>query len=133
MKPAPGSFLWLVAHDMRLNWRRFVDMMDANKAARYLAAILATGLLVLHLVAWPAVLLIAPHVQGPDARIGPLAIATLCIFTWMIAQGLFATTRTLFDRGDLDLLLGAPLPATRIVLRFIGLAVLTLLIWLKWI
>ncbi len=114
MKPAPGSFLWLVAHDMRLNWRRFADMTGGARP-RTLGALIACGVLVLHLVAWPAVLLIRPHVQGIDAGTTPIAIATLCIFTWMIAQGLFATTRTLFDRGDLDLLLGAPLPAARIL------------------
>jgi len=114
MKPAPGSFLWLVAHDMRLNWRRFADMFG-GASTRNIGALLACGILVLHLVTWPAVVLIMPHVHGPDANITPLAIATLCIFTWMIAQGLFSTTRTLFDRGDLDLLLGAPLPATRIL------------------
>lgn len=118
MKPAAGTFLWLVAHDTRLNWRRFVDMMGGRsngKLTHNLGLVLACGVIVLHLVAWPAVLLIAPHVHGADASIMPLAIATLSIFTWMIAQSLFATTRTLFDRGDLDLLLGAPLPAARIL------------------
>jgi len=114
MNPAPGSFLWLVAHDMRLNWRRFVDMMG-GASIRNLGVLLACGVVVLHLVAWPAVLLVKPHVHGANASLTPLAIAMLCIFTWMIAQGLFATTRTLFDRSDLDLLLGAPLPAARIL------------------
>ena len=26
MKPRPGSLLWLVAHEVTLNWRRFLDM-----------------------------------------------------------------------------------------------------------
>ena len=117
MKPAPGTFLWLVAHDMRLNLRRFVDMMGGaqGKLTHHLGWLLAGGVVVLHLVAWPAALLIGPHVHKAEASILPLAIATLSIFTWMIAQSLFATTRTLFDRGDLDLLLGAPLPAARIL------------------
>lgn len=118
MNQAPGSFLWLVAHDVRLNWRRFADMMSGHpgsKATRRISILLACGVLVLHLVAWPVVLLIEPYVHGGERSAAPLAIATLCIFTWMIAQGLFATTRTLFDRGDLDLLLGAPLPAARIL------------------
>lgn len=118
MKPVPGTFLWLAAHDVRLNWRRFVDMMGGgvdSKLTRHLGLVLACGVLVLHLVAWPAALLIGPHVHGAEASIVPLAIATLSIFTWMIAQSLFATTRTLFDRGDLDLLLGAPLQAARIL------------------
>lgn len=118
MNPAPGSFLWLVVHDVRLNWRRFADMMSdrpGSTATRKIMFLLACGALVLHGVAWPAVLLVEPYVHGPEAGAAPLAVAALCIFTWMIAQGLFATTRTLFDRGDLDLLLGSPLPATRIL------------------
>ncbi len=114
MTMAPGSFLWLVAHDTRLNWRRFADMLGGI-SKRSLGPLLACGILVLHLAAWPAVLLIGPHMRGGDVGAMPLAIATLCIFTWMIAQSLFATTRTLFDRGDLDLLLGAPLPPARIL------------------
>jgi ABC-2 type transport system permease protein len=117
MTPAPGSFVWLVAHDVRLNWRRFVDMMGGadGKLTRNLGLLLASGVLVLHLVAWPAALLIGSHVHGSGASVMPLAIMTLSIFTWMIAQSLFATTRTLFDRGDLDLLLSSPLPAVRIL------------------
>jgi ABC-2 type transport system permease protein len=114
MKPAPGSFLWLVVHDVRLNWRRFADMLG-GASTRRLFGLLACGVLALHLAAWPAVLIIGQHVRGADAGVTPLAIAVLCIFTWMIAQGLFSTTRTLFDRGDLDLLLGAPLPTARIL------------------
>ncbi len=114
MNLVPGSFLWLVAHDMRLNWRRFVGMLGET-STRAIGVLLACGILVLHLVAWPAVRLVNPHVYGAEANLAGLTVATLCIFTWMIAQGLFATTRTLFDRGDLDLLLGAPLPAARIL------------------
>ncbi|MFN3746417.1 MAG: hypothetical protein ACK4TL_17080 [Hyphomicrobiaceae bacterium] len=114
MKPAAGSFLWLVTHDVRLNWRRFADMIGGT-SIRGLLGLLVCGSLALHLVAWPAVLMIGPHVHGADDAVASLAIAILCIFTWMIAQGLFSTTRTLFDRGDLDLLLGAPLPAARIL------------------
>lgn len=114
MKPPPGTFLWLVVHDMRLNWRRGIDMLGGEEF-RWLGVLLLGGTVVLHLVAWPAVLLIGPHVHGTDTSITPLAIGVLCIFTWMIAQSLFSTTRTLFDRGDLDLLLGAPLPPARIL------------------
>lgn len=113
MSMAPGSFLWLVTHDVRLNWRRFADMLG-GLGVLGLTGVFVGGAIVLHLVAWPAFLWLAPHLETDDAA-APLAIALFCIFTWMIAQGLFGITRTLYDRGDLDLLLGAPLPASRIL------------------
>jgi ABC-2 type transport system permease protein len=114
MRLAPGSFLWLVAHDVRLNWRRFADMLGGASVVG-LTGLLVGGVLILHLVAWPALLLLEPHIHGGDATIMPIATAVFCIFTWMIAQGLFSVTRTLYDRGDLDLLLGSPLPPARIL------------------
>jgi ABC-2 type transport system permease protein len=114
MRPAPGSFLWLVAHDVRLNWRRFTDMLGGANVIG-LTALFVGGAIVLHVVAWPAVLWLGPHVHGDGATMMPLATVVFCIFTWMIAQGLFGVTRTLYDRGDLDLLLGSPLPAARIL------------------
>ena len=114
MRLAPGSFLWLAAHDVRLNWRRFADMLGGASVVG-LMGLFVGGILVLHLVAWPALLLLEPHIHGDDATIMPIATAVFCIFTWMIAQGLFSVTRTLYDRGDLDLLLGSPLPAARIL------------------
>ena len=87
----------------------------AAPALSDLTALFVGGAIVLHLVAWPAVLWLEPHVHGDGATIMPLATAVFCIFTWMVAQGLFGVTRTLYDRGDLDLLLGSPLPAARIL------------------
>lgn len=112
-----GSFLWLVAHDLRLNWRRFVDMFGGAAPGRALM-LAGLGALVLHALAWPALPYLAHHLQG--SATGPasrLAIGALliCIASWMTAQGLFIATRTLYDRGDLDLLLGSPQSARRIL------------------
>ena len=113
----PGTFLWLVAHDLRLNWRRFEDMMGGAGPGRALL-IAIVGALALHALAWPAVPLAAEHMQGPlTAPESRLAIGALliCAASWMMAQGLFAATRTLYDRGDLDLLYGSPMPPRRIL------------------
>ncbi|MGE3914317.1 MAG: hypothetical protein AB7F78_01355 [Hyphomicrobiaceae bacterium] len=113
----PGSFPWLVHHDLRLNWRRFVDMFGGATPTRALLIALLGGL-ALHALAWPALPFLADFLQGPattpDSR---LAIGALlvCVASWMVAQGLFAATRTLYDRGDLDLLYGSPLGARGIL------------------
>ena len=113
MKLAPGSFPWLLAHDIRLNWRRFESMFGAATAATKWSMLLA-GMIVLHLAAWPLVLWLSPYVHATDAESTPIATFVVCMFTWMIAQSLFGISRVLFDRGDLDLLLGSPASTARV-------------------
>lgn len=119
MSPAPGSFLWLLCNDVRLNWRRFAGMLGrAGRAGPWLIA--AAAIIVSHLIAWPVAKWLGPVVdrwpQGQGGASGPAAMAGLLagMFCWMVAQSLFGTMRTLYDRGDLDLLMGSPLPATNI-------------------
>ena len=108
-----GTFLWLLAHDVRLNWRRFADMLGGARWSVLLAVFLG-GSTLLHVVAWPLVPRLSGLVQGEDGPSVPLMAAVICTFSWMIAQSLFGATRTLFDRADLDLLLGSPLPPVRV-------------------
>ena len=117
MKPMPrvqpGTFLWLLANDVRLNWRRCTDMLGGTRPAA-LAAVFLGGGLVLHLLAWCLIPWLSPHVHRAEAAPAPLIAIVVCTFSWMIAQSLFGATRTLFDRADLDLLLGSPLPPVRV-------------------
>ncbi|MDX2159174.1 MAG: hypothetical protein SFW09_21935 [Hyphomicrobiaceae bacterium] len=117
MRLKPGTFLWLVAHDLRLNWRRFVDMLGGMTPARSLGLGLL-GVVGLHALAWPTVPRIAHVIAGPqstpEARLA-LAVLLGTVVSWMAAQGLFAATRTLYDRGDLDLLYGSPQSPRRIL------------------
>ncbi len=113
MRLEPGSFPWLLAHDVRQNWRRFTGMFGAARP-RTIAAVLLAGTGLLHLAAWPAVDWLSPYLHTAQTATTPVAVFLVCAFTWMIAQSLFGATRTLYDRGDLDLLLGSPLTARRI-------------------
>ena len=116
MSPAPGSFAWLLAHDVRLNWRRFAGMLGAaGKLRAWLIA--AAGGVAAHLLAWPIAVWLGPlwqNLQTSGATSAPMAALLLSLFTWMIAQSLFGAMRVLYDRGDLDLTLGSPLSVHRI-------------------
>ncbi len=110
----PGSFLWLLAHDLRLGWRMFLSMFGSARRPIVVAAVVA-GTFALHLVAIPAVVLLKPVLDDPVAHSRMYDPVILAVFSWMVAQSVFATTRTLFDRGDLDLLMGSPLDARQVM------------------
>ena len=82
-------------------------------------AIVAVAAIASHALAWPVAQWLAPvwtRSSGLDAAAqGPLIALVICVFSWMIAQSLFGTMRTLYDRGDLDLLMGSPLSARKVL------------------
>lgn len=114
MKLEPGSFLWLLRHDMRLGWRGFTDVFGRAGGWTIALAILA-GAIVLHAIAWPVARWAAPFVHGEAGQNAAFIMVVTCSFTWMLAQSLFGSARTLYNRGDLDLLLGSPLPRSRVL------------------
>lgn len=117
MKLKAGSLAWFVARDLRLSLRRGIDMFAAASPVRALL-IAAFGLAALHLLAWPAVPWIAHYrvaaETSVEVKLG-IGVFLACLASWMVAQGLFAATRTLFDRGDLDLLYSSPQSPRRIL------------------
>ncbi|MGE0629942.1 MAG: hypothetical protein AB7O43_19255 [Hyphomicrobiaceae bacterium] len=117
LRPAPGSFAWLVAHDLRLSWRQFVAMFAGSRSMSSWA-IGTGGLLTVHAVAWAVLDRARPIIHGMQENGSPpvaLTIGLACLVAWLTAQGLLATARLLHDRGDLDLLLCSPLPPDRIL------------------
>ena len=114
MRLKPGSFLWLLAHDLRLNWRGLTDMFKGAGPGRVRLALIAAAIL-MHLAAWPAVRWLVPLLLSASSGALPLGAIVGGLFTWMIAQSVFSATRSLYDRADLDLLLGSPLPATGVI------------------
>lgn len=110
----PGSFLWLVRHDLRIAWRGFAGML-ADVRPAVLWPLVVLGIAAIHLTAMPMIALLEPHLHGRGVTIASLAAIMGAVFTWMLAQGIFGLTRTLYHRADLDLLLGSPLPARRVM------------------
>ena len=115
MRLQSGSLPWLIAHDLTLNWRRFIEMF-ARLTPRATWAVLAGGVIALHLVAWPVAAWLVRLLQdGSATSTSAVAVLVFSVFAWMIAQGLLGTSRTLQERGSSDLLFSSPLPV-RLVL-----------------
>lgn len=113
-----GSFLWLLAHEIRLSIR---GSFRANRIGIIITAVfiailaafaglpLAVGLRHFHL-----------HITG--TLVFAVDAAMLVLFTLLLSQTLSSATLALYERGDLDLLLSSPIPAHR-VLAVRGLAI----------
>ncbi len=110
--PAPGSFLWLAAHDLKLSWRRFRGMFGKS-SSRTAMIVLVCAIACFHLLAYPVAKWCAQAGPGGanERHLYPaLASAVLFIVPWLVSQALTSTTRALYTRNDLDLLLSSPLP-----------------------
>jgi ABC-2 type transport system permease protein len=115
MRPRPGSFAWLAAHDLRQSWRGFDRAIGG--LTRTKAAMLLAGLAALHFGFWQAL-----RFHGPD---GPLAhdsalsryiaVGVLFVLPGIVAQAMTATTRALYAHGDLELLFASPISARAVL------------------
>ncbi len=114
MKLAPGSFPWLIRHEMRLAWREVASLVTFARP-RLMIPLALLGVAIIHVLAVPLVNVLDPYLHGRGVSISALTTIIGATFTWMMAQGVFGLTRTLYNRTDLDLLLGSPLDAARIV------------------
>ena len=115
---APGSILWLLHHDMRLSWR---EMRNGFRGlgSRSMACLVLLLAIIMHLAAWPIATDFSRRVQAsPGSPAVEVEAAALVAFVLMVmlAQTLNGVTKLLYSRGDLDLLLSAPLPPRRIFL-----------------
>lgn len=106
MKVHPGSFVWLLIHDLRLSWRQLTQVI-AHWSPRTSAAFVIGSLLIAHALAWGAFGLreTNPGLFSANA----LATGAIGALLWMIAQGLLGSTRSLYERGSLELLFASPL------------------------
>lgn len=117
MRLAPGSFAWLVAHDLRLSARRFRGLFGKLRGAT-IALIVVAAMALFHLLAWPIANWMGAAESGgkPGALYYPaLASAMIFIMPWLVSQALTGATRALYSRGDHDLLLASPLSARTIL------------------
>lgn len=112
-----GSFGWLLAHEMRLATRARASRFSTRWIGYALIALVvgfglltAKGLADQPIPATPMTLLI-------------VLTATLALMSFMTTQAMLASQRTLYDAGDLDLLLSAPLPLRTVLMaKLCGIA-----------
>ena len=113
----PGSFPWLLHHDLRLGWRDFRSGFG-RLGARPLLGLVALLLAVMHAAVWGladevGALADAPVTRGEaEALVLPAAGFVLLL---MLAGTLNGATKLLYARGDLDLLLSSPASARRVL------------------
>jgi len=114
---SPGGFAWLVVHELRL------AMRNARRRARSTWI----GLILLALFVAIGIMLAlglrhVPIQGGPTIYTGALA-ASILLMSFMATQALLRSQHTLYESGDLDLLLSAPLePRTILRAKLCGIA-----------
>lgn len=121
-----GGFAWLLRHELRLALRG----TGARRSwlARTLPLILLATVPALAGVALAVAL---AHIGGArlparvDAMLTGVASAVVAgLLLLMVATAMIAALRTFYDRGDLDLLLSAPVPRARVLAaKAVGVAV----------
>ncbi len=123
----PGSTLWLLGHELRLNLRA----VTMRKGGPLSLAILGIGLVVLGLFAGVplALWLRGVAVRATSRLIMTFDLGLVVIFTLILSQTLASAVTAFYTRGDLDLLLASPLPPRRVLaVRAVGVA-LTPYLW----
>jgi ABC-2 type transport system permease protein len=119
---APGSTLWLLAHEMRLYWRNF-RAGRAGKGPRGLISLAVLGVLLVTGGVFIALGLHDYHVAITPVPVSLAALGSAVVFTLMLSQTLSASSEALYDRGDLDLLFSSPIgPGKVLLVRSLGVA-----------
>ncbi len=113
----PVSIRWLAAHELRLAWRDWLSMVTAGNRRRLSRAVIALVVIgvVLHLPAWAIVARFAEDGTNPDkASLVSVSLIVLLYISLLLSQAMESVTRTLYARGDLDLVLSSPVSPRRL-------------------
>ncbi len=115
MKLRPGSFSWLVAHDLRQSWRSFDAALGGLTRVKIMLLIGVAA--ALHAAFWWGLRYIGLDDQAThDSWLSPyIAVGVLFVLPGIVAQATTATTRALYTRGDLDLIFAAPVSARAVL------------------
>ena len=115
--PAGPSIWWLAGHELRLAWRDWRSIVTAGNRRRFSTALIVLAVvgLALHLPAWAIVARFGEDGVDPDkgALISVSAIVLLYV-SLLLSQAMESVTRSLYSRGDLDLVLSSPVAPRRL-------------------
>jgi ABC-2 type transport system permease protein len=108
---SPGSFLWLLAHELRVTFRGGVR---SNWIGIVITSVFITVLTIF------AGIPLAVALRHFKLELTPIVIlsidsAVFVVFTLLLSQTLSSATLALYERGDLDLLLSSPVSARRVL------------------
>lgn len=126
MTARPGSTWWLLRHEVQMvfyNWRtpRGNGKLKAPWFTLLMLAVLQLGL---HWGSWHLARAVSAHAIPATMLSMLLAALVVTGATLMLSAALRGSVDALFERGDLDLLLASPLPASTIFFtRLLGIVV----------
>lgn len=111
----PGGVLFLLKHEMLLTWRAFRATGKGRNVRRaifytFMTAALGFG-------GYWAARFLSEVTPTPDVfTLGVVGGVIAILFSLMLSQALMLITESLYQRGDLDLLLASPIPQWRVIL-----------------
>lgn len=111
----PGGVLFLLSHEMLLTWRNF----RASGKGRHVRRLIFYSLMIAALGFggyWAARILSEFQPQATPLMLGGVGAVFAILFSIMLAQALMLITESLYQRGDLDLLLASPVPVWRVLI-----------------
>jgi ABC-2 type transport system permease protein len=111
----PGGVLFLLRHEMLLTWRNF---RATGKGRNVRRAIFYTVMITLLGFGgyWAARILSEFEPEPTTVMLGAVGAVFAILFSLMLSQALILITESLYQRGDLDLLLASPVPLWRLLI-----------------
>ncbi|MGQ0531555.1 MAG: hypothetical protein ACT4OF_02550 [Caulobacteraceae bacterium] len=111
----PGGVLFLLRHEMLLTWRNF----RATGKGRHVRRLIFYSIM-LTLLGFGGYW-VARFLSGIDPQPTPLMLGVTggvfaILFSLMLSQALMLITESMYQRGDLDLLLSSPIPLWRVLI-----------------
>ncbi len=116
----------LMRHEIRLWSRGFSRPAQAKQSRPWpVPVVILLFVLASHLIALPFGLGYSVEPVSLDAKtLTALSTASILLFAWMVSQALNSVTQALYSRGDMELLLTAPVSMRRVLtVRALAIAV----------
>ena len=126
----PGTIVWFARHEARLAWRDWLSLMTGGHR-RHVATVtlgFLTFALFMHGLAYLMLSHGANLTDPADPHVLLIVTGTLVLtFSLMLSQAIESVTRAFYARGDLELILTSPAPASRLfAVRIAAMVVTTL-------